>query len=157
MKNIVQNIGQMCAIPTHKNYKLWQRIVNVFILTSCIGLALQTVPSCLSEYKTIFNILEWVTVAIFTLDYISNLFYSEKKFKYAFSVWGIIDLISILPSYLIFLNLSVLQGARMLRLLRTARMLRIILDVDAQKISNPLIANLKVYLIIFWYKFNLKY
>ncbi len=150
MSNILQNIGQMCAIRTHKHYKSWQRLVNTFILASCMGLALETVPSLWEQYETIFNTLEWTTVAIFTIDYISNLFFSEKKFKYAFSLWGIIDLISILPSYLMLINLSVLQGARMLRLLRTARTLRILLEDEAKEHCNPLITNLKVYLIIFF-------
>lgn len=147
----MKNIGEICTNPTHKHYKTWQSIVNVFIITSCMALALETVPSIWAEYKTPFNILEWVSVSIFTVDYIANLFYSESKFKYAISVWGIIDLISILPTYLMFLNLTALQGAKMLRLPRIARVLRILKSVVAtQANSNPLVVNLKIYLIIFF-------
>jgi voltage-gated potassium channel len=146
----MKNIGRMCTDPTHKNYQLWQTVVNIFIMASCMGLALETVSTLWFEYKTPFIILEWVSVSVFTIDYIANLFCSEKKFQYAFSLWGLIDLISILPSYLMLLNLSALQGAKMLRLLRIARILRLLKTVVQTQTSNPLIINLKIYLIIFF-------
>jgi len=148
---MIKDIGEICTNHKHKYYKKWQLVVNLFLITSCIALALATVPSIWAIYEAPFNILEFLTVALFTFDYVANLFFSEKKFKYALSIWGIIDLISILPTYLTLLNLPALQATKMLRLLRVARIIREFkLDADQQENSNPLILNLKIYLIIFF-------
>lgn len=147
---MMENIGHMCTDVTHKHYKKWQSVVNLFLIASCVALALATVPEIWAKYETPFNILEFVSVAIFTFDYIANLFYSEKKFRYAFSSWGIIDLISILPTYLTLFNLPAMQAIKMLRLLRVARMLRMLNLAAKEPDSNPLLINLKLYLIIFF-------
>lgn len=151
----MKTIGQMLTDPRHDKYQKWQSIVTAFILASCLGLALETVPEIADKYEKEFDILEWISVVIFTIDYIAHLLYSEEKLKYAFSIWGIIDLLSILPSYLMLLNLTALQGAKVLRLLRVARVLRVLKLVrtavnDSQTQSNPIVTNLKIYFIIFF-------
>ena len=150
----MRTLGQMFTDPTHQKYQLWQTIVTIFILASCVGLALETVSEFDAKYGAELEKLEWISVIIFTIDYIANLLYSEQKIKYAFSVWGIIDLVSILPSYLMLLNLTALQGTKVLRLLRVARVLRVLKlvrgAVEQQSESNPIVSNLKIYLIIFF-------
>lgn len=150
----MRTLGQMFTDPTHHTYQAWQRVVTIFILASCMGLALETVPEFETKYGAELEELEWISVVVFTIDYIANLVYSEQKLRYAFSLWGIIDLVSILPSYLMLLNLTALQGTKMLRLLRVARVLRVLKlvrsAVEQQSDSNPIVNNLKIYLIIFF-------
>ena len=122
---------------------------------SCVSLALETVPEFADKYHQEFFIMEWLSVGIFTIDYLANLFFSETKIKYAFSVWGVIDLISILPSYLMLLNLTALQGTKVLRLIRVARVLRVLKLVrtavnETNGSQNPIVANLKIYFILFF-------
>ena len=148
-------LGRMLTDPTHENYRIWQSIITIFIFASCIGLAVETVPGIADSYKLEFEILEWVSVAIFTIDYFANLLYSEERTKYAFSLWGIIDLVSILPTYLMLLNLTALQGTKVLRLLRVARVLRVLKLVrvavsETSGAQNPILANLKIYFILFF-------
>lgn len=142
--------------PTSAGFRFWQNVVTIFIFSSCIALALETVPELESAYAKEFFWMEWISVAIFTVDYLANLIYSEKGWKYAFTAWGIIDLVSILPSYLMLLNLSALQGTKVLRLLRVARVLRVLKlarmgagAADTAK-KNPILANLKIYFIVFF-------
>jgi len=100
-------------------------------------------------------VLEWVSVAIFTIDYAANLIHAEKKLAYVVSFWGIVDLVSILPSYLMLLNLTALRGTKVLRIVRVARVLRVLklvrmaVDETSNK-PNPILANLKIYLILFF-------
>jgi voltage-gated potassium channel len=148
-------IQQFFADPTSKGFKFWNNVVALFIFISCVSLALDTVPDVFDAYESWFTFIEWVSVAIFTLDYLGNLAYSEKKLGYALSVWGIIDLVSILPSYLMLLNLTALQGSKVLRLLRVARVLRVLKLARqamqaSQTTNNPIVANLKIYFIIFF-------
>jgi voltage-gated potassium channel len=70
--------------------------------------------------------VEVVAVFFFTLDYVANFYFSGNRVRYIFSFWGIVDLISILPSYLMILNLTALQGAKVFRLLRVVRVLRVL-------------------------------
>jgi voltage-gated potassium channel len=150
----MKTLGQMLTDPTHHKYQAWQRVVTIFILASCLGLALETVPEFDAKYGDVLQTVEWISVVVFTIDYIANLLYSEEKLKYALSLWGIIDLISILPSYLMLLNLTALQGTKVLRLLRVARVLRVLKlvrgAVEKQDTGNPIVSNLKIYLIIFF-------
>lgn len=145
----------MLTDPTHEKYRVWQSIVTFFIFASCIALAVETVPELAEGYHSELFFLEWLSVAVFTVDYLANLFYSEERMKYAFSVWGIIDLVSILPSYLMLLNLTALQGTKVLRLVRVARVLRVLKLVrvavsETSGAQNPILANLKIYFILFF-------
>lgn len=140
--------------PASPGFKAWNNLVAVFIFVSCITLALDTVPDFADIYHGLFNTIEWVAVVIFTLDYLGNLAFSEKGWRYAFTIWGVIDLVSILPSYLMLFNFTALQGSKVLRLLRVARVLRVLKlarqAMQVSQTSNPLVANLKIYFIIFF-------
>ena len=151
----MKTLGKILTDPTHEKYRIWQSIVTLFIFTSCISLAMETVPEISENFSKELFIIEWISVGIFTIDYLANLFYSEEKLAYAFSVWGIIDLVSILPSYLMLLNLTALQGTKVLRLVRVARVLRVLKLVrvavsETNGKQNPILANLKIYFILFF-------
>ena len=68
-----------------------------------------------------FYFLEWTFTIIFTLEYLLRLYSVYRPWKYATSAWGIIDLISFLPSYIgLFLPVGnyfmVIRGLRLLRI-----------------------------------------
>lgn len=44
--------------------------------------------------------LEWVFTLLFTVEYAMRLVVVKRPLRYALSMWGIIDLLSILPTYL---------------------------------------------------------
>ena len=65
--------------------------------------------------------LEWAFTLLFTLEYAVRLVVVRRPLRYALSVWGIIDLLSILPTYLSVL----LPGSQSLLVVRVLRMLRL--------------------------------
>ena len=69
--------------PTSAGFKLWNNFVALFIFVSCVILALDTVQEIFDEYGHVFKVIEWISVGVFTLDYIGNILFSEKKIKYA--------------------------------------------------------------------------
>lgn len=93
-------------------------------LVAVATVALETVPS-LSAYNAVFQSLEVAIVTIFSLEYITRLYYSPNRLRYMFSFFGIIDLAAILPSYLGLSNLTFLKAARAVRIIRLLRMLRL--------------------------------
>jgi hypothetical protein len=151
------NIQRIIADPHYRGFRIWHSLVTVLIFASCITLSLETLQEIAIEFEDAFFFVEWLSVTIFTLDYLGNLLYSGKGIRYAWSFWGIIDLVSIAPSYLMLFNLTALQGGKVLRLLRVARVLRVLKlariaveQAEQGKGANPIVTNLKIYLIIFF-------
>ncbi len=145
--------------PHFAGYRYWHNIVMVFIIVSCVSLALESVQDLADRYSAAFGWSEWCTVIFFTIDAAANLYFAPKPMKYLLSFWGMIDIISVAPSYLMLLNLTAVRTTKMIRLLRVARALRVLklarsaadeADGAEEETQNPIIANLKIYMIIFF-------
>src|SRR5690606_31433591 len=103
--------------PTGK----WFDIILLFlILLSVSAIFAESVPSIMAEYFDQLHLMEWIFTGIFSLEYVARIISVKKPIKYIFSFWGLIDLISILPTYIgIFYT-----GTGALRVLRCLRLLR---------------------------------
>lgn len=73
------------------------------------------------NYKQLFIYLEWTFTILFTGEYIIRIYIVPHPRKYIFSIWGLIDLLSILPTYISL----IVAGAQFLTILRLMRLLRI--------------------------------
>jgi len=71
----------------------------VFILLSVAVVCIETLPD-LKTYVTWFLIAELAFTAVFTLEYLTRLWCVQRPSDYAFSFFGIVDLMAILPSLL---------------------------------------------------------
>ncbi len=148
-------LQQAFTNPTSKAFKHWIAIINFWIYVSCISLAMETLEPFATTYKSLFWTIELVAVGFFSVDYLGNVYFAKSRIKYIFSFWGLVDLISILPTFLVILDLGALQGAKVLRILRVVRVLRVLkmaktaLQELSNKVksSNPLITNLRIYFI----------
>lgn len=142
--------------PSFELFRIWHKIVNFFIYLSCIAIAIESVDEIEAAYHSELFIFEWISVFIFTLDYVGNIFTAKDRLKYMTSFWGVVDLLSIVPSYLMLMNFTSVKATKILRILRVIRVLRVLKlartamqDVnDAQSgQANPLAANLRIYFI----------
>jgi voltage-gated potassium channel len=145
--------------PHYAGYRYWHNIVMMFILISCVSLALESVQDLSDRYAVLFDWSEWSTVVFFTIDAVANVYFAPKPLRYLFSFWGMVDIISVAPSYLMLLNLTAVRTTKMIRLLRVARALRVLklarsaadqADGAEEDHQNPILANLKIYMIIFF-------
>ncbi len=120
-------------------------ILFFLIVASIIAVMLESVDSCSSRYGSVLYFLEWIFTAFFTLEYIGRIISVKRPLKYMFSFFGIIDLLSILPSYLgIFIpnNTANLRILRILRLMRIFRVLKLVGFVKEGKfLKDSLIAS----------------
>ncbi|WP_438958459.1 ion transporter [Porticoccus sp.] len=98
------------------------------ILISVLAVILTTVESLSSRYALLFFSVEWFFTALFTVEYGLRIFCSPNRRKYLFSFYGLIDLVSIIPSYLalFFTGAHYLLIIRLLRVLRVFRVLRLV-------------------------------
>jgi voltage-gated potassium channel len=107
--------------------KIFDIILMIIILLSIAIVMLESVKSLNEEYANYFRIAEWIITVIFTIEYILRLWVVKKSVTYALSFYGIIDLLSILPTYLslVLIGTQSLIVIRALRLLRVFRILKI--------------------------------
>jgi len=99
------------------------------ILLSIALVMLESVDSINNRFGTILKVAEWLLTGIFTLEYIIRIYIVKHPLKYIFSFYGIIDLLSVLPSYVgIFTHgkngLSVIRALRLLRIFRILKLSR---------------------------------
>ncbi|WP_456269634.1 ion transporter [Kushneria sp. AK178] len=99
----------------------------IMILASVIIILLDSVVSLQARYGDIFMAAEWVFTVIFTIEYVLRLYCLDRPVRYARSTYGIIDLLSLLPSWLslIFPGTQALLVIRVLRIMRLFRVLRL--------------------------------
>ncbi len=121
--------------------KNWDKVINVFIISliilNVIAVMLETMPSIRKNpgLMRFFDYFDWISVIIFTIEYVLRVWSSNHEEKYKHSFWGrlkymvspgaLIDLIAIFPSYLhaiIGLDLRILRMLRLLRFLRLFRL-----------------------------------
>lgn len=107
--------------------KAFDVVLFFLIIASVLVVMLESVASLDKEYHHFFWILEWVFTVAFTLEYVLRIYILDKPRKYIFSFYGIIDLLSILPTYLtfFFVGSQMLITIRVLRLLRVFRVLKL--------------------------------
>lgn len=67
---------------------------------------------------------DWAILILFTVEYVLRIWTAERWWRYVLSVYGVIDLIAILPLGPGLLHWQGLQGLSWLRVLRLSRLLR---------------------------------
>lgn len=103
----------------------------VLILLNLVAVMLESVASLNARFGRLFDLFEFFSVAVFSLEYAARVWSCTADPRYAHPVRGrlrfmftpmaLLDLAAVLPSYLLFLNLDL----RMVRSLRLIRLLRV--------------------------------
>jgi voltage-gated potassium channel len=107
--------------------KIFDLVLLSVILGSVVLVMLESVHAVNDKYNHILKVLEWVITIIFTLEYLLRILIVKKPFRYIFSFYGIIDFLSVIPTYLSLLVVGSqsLMVIRVLRLLRVFRILKL--------------------------------
>ncbi|MBO4889730.1 MAG: ion transporter [Lachnospiraceae bacterium] len=126
-------IGYTGDVPS----RLFDAVIAVSILLNLFIIFFETFEAS-AKYIGILNVIELVTIVIFTVEYILRLMtadfekpgrktYAASLVAFIFSLYGLIDLISFLPYWLSFLfpAASIPAGAVAFRMLRVVRILRL--------------------------------
>jgi voltage-gated potassium channel len=107
--------------------KFFDVALLIFILLSILVVMLESVNEIQQRYAEYFAIAEWVFTIFFTIEYILRLLCVYKPMRYATSFFGVVDLLSILPTYLslLFPVSGSLMAVRALRLIRIFRIFKL--------------------------------
>ena len=97
------------------------------ILASLGVVMLDSIESVHARHRDLLNALEWAFTALFGLEYLLRLYCSPKPLRYAFSFFGLVDLLAVLPAILAlaFADAQYLLIVRVIRMIRIFRILKL--------------------------------
>ena len=117
--------------------KAFDVILLVIIVLSVIVVMLDSVESISkSKYGRTLLVVEWVITILFTIEFIARLMCVGQPWRYVFSFYGIVDLLSVIPTYLsVFIHgsqsLLVIRALRLLRIFRVFKLSRYLTEARA--------------------------
>jgi len=132
--------------------KLFDLVLIYTILCSVVVVILDSVNALSSSYGDTIKAIEWTLTILFTVEYMVRIYCSPNPWKYIRSFYGIVDLLSILPSYLglIYTDISYLLIIRLLRVLRVFRVLKLIRYIgEANLLARSLLMSRRKILVFF--------
>ena len=98
------------------------------ILTSVMVILLDSIEALHPRHGESYRQIEWLFTLFFTLEYMVRIWCTPNRRAYVFSVYGIVDFLAILPSYVALLipQAAPLLIIRLFRILRIFRVLRLL-------------------------------
>ena len=123
------------------------------ILISISAVLLDSVSSINIRFGNQLTRLEWFFTVVFTIEYAMRLFSTPNRRAYMLSFYGLIDLFSILPTYIAFLfpaaaYMVVIRILRVLRIFRILKLLRYMGEANLL-FSALLNARRKIFIFLF--------
>lgn len=102
-------------------------VLLIAITLSVVVVMLDSVLILRLQYGQLFFYAEWLFTILFTIEYALRLYSAPNRKRYAFSFFGVIDLLALLPSYLslFFVGTQYLLVVRILRILRIFRVFKL--------------------------------
>lgn len=128
----------------HRLGKLFDEGLMVVILASVAVVMLDSVVWVQERYAFWLHLFEWIFTILFTIEYAARLASVQSKRRYALSFFGIVDLLSIVPTYVSLLlpGTQMLAVIRLLRVLRVFRVLKLVRYLgEADMLGRALVAS----------------
>ena len=97
----------------------------IAIVLSILVVTLESVQWIMVKYNGIIKAAEWFFTAIFTVEYALRIYCAPRRLRYVLSFYGLIDFVSILPTFL-SLFVAGTQYAMVIRSLRLLRVFRVL-------------------------------
>jgi voltage-gated potassium channel len=118
-------IKSIVELHNNKLSRFFGFFIQVLIVLSIVTFSIETIPNLKPQTREILQSIELVSVLVFTLEYVLRIYVADKKLKFIFSFFGIIDMLAILPFYLSFgIDLRSLRALRFVRLFRLFKLVR---------------------------------
>ena len=127
MSRLRQNIKTIIFGTDTRAGKLFDEILIVTIILSIITVLLESVSDYRQQFGQILYVAEWVFTIMFTLEYFLRIYCIRLPSSYVFSFYGVVDLLSVVPTYIsvLFPGAQALSVIRILRVLRIFRVLKL--------------------------------
>ena len=98
----------------------------IAIVLGVLVVMLESVKSFDASHRELLKAADWAFTILFTLEYLLRIIASPKPLRYIFSFYGIVDLLSFIPTYIepFVTGAHYLLVIRILRLMRLFRILK---------------------------------
>ena len=108
-----------------KRGRIFDLAIQSLIVLSLVTFSIETLPDLSDSARRWLRYIEIITVTIFTVEYISRIIVADRKLRFIFSFYGLVDLLSILPFYIASgIDLRSVRAFRLLRLFRAFKIVR---------------------------------
>lgn len=109
--------------------KIFDISLLLLIALSVGAVLLESVESIKTSWRPQLIVIEWMFTIFFTIEYLLRIWLVRRPSRYIFSFFGIVDLLSCLPTYLAFFfggapSLLVIRIFRLLRIFRILKMIQ---------------------------------
>jgi len=104
--------------------RIFDLAVQFLVLVSLVSFSVETLPNLSPVVRKWLNVIEMLTVGLFTAEYLLRVAVATPKRSFILSFFGLIDLSAILPFYL-SLGMVDLRVVRIVRFLRFFRILKL--------------------------------
>jgi voltage-gated potassium channel len=121
MQSIRQRLHDIIFQHDDPAERAFDVVVIAAILLSVLVVMLDSVESIAARYGDVLYAAEWFFTVLFTIEYLLRLWTSPRPLVYARSFYGVVDLLSVLPTWLSIL----FPAGRYLVVLRALRVLRV--------------------------------
>ena len=121
LKNWQKKIHEVIFEYATLEGKLFDLTLLVAIIASIAVVMMESVQEVYTLYGYEMRVIEWIFTLIFTLEYAARIVSSPKPWKYIFSFMGIVDLLSLIPTYLSL----IISGTHALLVIRSIRLIRV--------------------------------
>lgn len=128
LKHRIESIIFRHDTPAGRGFDI---VLLVLILISVLLVMLDSVDEIRLKYHGFLRTCEYIVTALFTIEYILRVWTTERRLGYITSFYGLIDLVSLIPTYLEFFivggsSLAIIRGMRLLRIFRIFKLGRYI-------------------------------
>jgi voltage-gated potassium channel len=133
--------------------KAFDVVLIISIICSVVAVMLGSVVNLQLRYSQIFFYVEWFFTLLFTLEYALRLICVRKPWLYCRSFFGIVDFLSIIPTYLSFLlpSIKYMLIVRIFRLLRVFRILKLSEYMGEAQVLLSALSNSRHKILVFLY------
>jgi len=105
--------------------RVFDYCIQSLIVISLFSFAVETLPDLSAGVQTFLRVLEILVVMVFTLEYLLRIMVADRKLRFIFSFYGLIDLMAILPFYVTTgIDLRSIRIFRLFRLFRAFKLVR---------------------------------
>ncbi len=136
-----------------KSGRCFDIVLIICIIISVLVVMLDTVDSLGQRFGVYFFYAEWFFTILFSIEYFLRLICVRKPSLYCFSFFGVIDFVSIVPTYLVFFfpGLKYVLIIRIFRLLRVFRILKLAEYMGSAQVLLVALANSRYKIMVFLY------
>ena len=116
--------------------KAFDVLLLIAIFLSVLAVVLESVGSIHARFGTWFKYAELGFTILFTVEYAARIACAPRRMRYILSFYGLVDLISILPSYAMLAagkgsTVTVLRALRLLRVFRVLKLAHMLSEAGA--------------------------